>query len=208
MKTSALCLTFFNNNNNWARNTTCSTSVHSFKMSFLWQRLNLSRQGFQQPVASWRWVYLLFSESWPRLLTHVPLFPSSLQLPVPAEPLAALWRSRMTRWHSCLYRPDLTASAPSPQSLSKPSRGASPRRRPGDHGRSAAATAMMKMGLSPTATWRQGNLSPSSTGTSPAPWCPLLWRTWTPTTATRRSVSKLSKEWSHFSSSSSWLCWP
>lgn len=111
-----------------------------------------------------------------------------LQLPIPAEHFASLWRSRMTRWHSCLYRPDLTASAPSSPSRWPPSKGASPRRRPGDHGWSAAATATMKMGPSPTAMWRRGNLSPSFMGTSLPAWCPPLWRTSTPTIAVRRCV--------------------
>lgn len=126
-------------------------------------------------------------DSWP----VSPLVSFSSQLPAPAEPLAALWRSRMTRWHSCLYRPDLTASAPSSPSRWPPSRGASPRRRLGDRGWSAAATATMKMGQSPTVTWRRGNLSPSSMGTSLPPWCPPLWKTWTPSTAIRRSVASL-----------------
>lgn len=130
-----------------------------------------------------RWMDQLFSEVWPWLL----LIPFLLQLPAPAEPLAALWRSRMTRWHSCWYRPDLTASAPSSRSRWPPSRGASPRRRLGDHGWNAAAILTMKMGPSPTVTWRRGNLCHSSMGTSLPAWCPPHWRTWTPTTAIRRS---------------------
>lgn len=109
------------------------------------------------------------------------------QLSAPAEPLAALRRSMMTRWHSCLYRPDQTASAPSSPSRCLPSRGASLRRRPGDRGQSAAATKTTKMGPRPTVIWRRGNPCLSSTGTSLPPWCQLLWRTLTPTTAIRRS---------------------
>lgn len=123
----------------------------------------------------------LFLKVTPQYFHHV------LQLLIPAEPLAALWRSRMTRWHSCLFRPDLTASAPSSPSRWPPLRGASPRRRPGDHGQGAAVTATMKMGLSPTVIWRRGSPFPSSMGTSLLPWCPSHWRTLTPSTAIRRS---------------------
>lgn len=95
----------------------------------------------------------------------------------------------MTRWRSCLYRPDLTASAPSRPNRWPPSSSASLRKRLGSCGRGAAVTATTTMGPRPTVTWRRGSRCPSSTGTSRRTSCPPHWRTWTPSTATRRSVT-------------------
>lgn len=70
---------------------------------------------------------------------------------------------RMRRWQSCLCHRVQTASAPSAASPSKPSRGASLRRKPGSPKEWRKNTAR-RMSSSPAVTWRRANHSHFCTG--------------------------------------------
>lgn len=110
------------------------------------------------------------------------------------EASRSLWMCRMKRWHSCLYLQDQTASGCFVVSPLMPSRGGSLRRTPRNP-RGSPMT-MATTDPSPAVTWRQANHCHSYTGTFLKDWCPHHWRTWTPSTATRKWVgSVFTKSW-------------
>ncbi len=114
---------------------------------------------------------------------------SFLQLPEWPEISWCSYQSRMSIWLlSCSFHPDLTASGPSCPSLSLLSSAASQRRRPNGPKARDGLMMMTKTGPNPTAIWRQENPCPLSTETFRPHLCLSHWRTWTPTTATKKYV--------------------
>lgn len=120
---------------------------------------------------------------------HVPIRANHLFWPPRPFSCRRLSRSfprcRMKRWHSCLYHRVQTASAPSAASPSKPLRHASPRRKPASP-KERRKNAEKRMSSNPAVTWRRANRSHFCTGMFLKAWCLYPWKTWIPTTITRK----------------------
>lgn len=129
-----------------------------------------------------KWHVPICNQSQSSVLTHTPLLPR----PFSCQRLSHSFpRCRMKRWHSCLYHRVQTASTPSAASPSKPSRHASPSRKPGSP-KERRKNAAKRMSSNPAETWRRANRSHFCTGRFLKAWCRYPWKTWIPTTITRK----------------------